>query len=79
MERKKSDKSKPKKSYLTFKVYFGNKPSLLGRMVKLVLQHPSISVTGLIITMCEACIDDVEKAFADGKRRFTLNKKEVEV
>jgi hypothetical protein len=69
---------KPGKEYATLKVYFGNKPSLLARMVKLVVQHPNISVSGLIVTMCEACIGTVEKAFETGQRKFKLNGKDVE-
>ena len=67
-----------KKVYATIKVYFGNKPNILARYIKLAIEHPSISVSGMIVTAAEACIDTFEKALRDGHRKFTLNGKVVE-
>ena len=82
MVHSKTDKSgvkKPTKDYATLRVYFGNKPSLLGRLIKLQVEHPNTSVSGLVVSSVEACIGTIEDAYRDGKRRFQLNGKNVEM
>lgn len=71
--------TKHNKEYATLKVYFGNQPALLGRMATLAIEHRNISVSGLIVTSCAACIDTLEEAFKSGQRRFKLNGKNVEI
>lgn len=65
--------------YIGIRVYFGNNPALLGRLVKLATDHPKVSVSSLITACCACCVDTLEQAFVDGKRRFTMNNKTVEM
>ena len=59
-------------------VYFGTNVGLLKRLVELSMRHRGVSVAGLIVTCCEACIDTLE-ADMPTKRVFKLNGRNVEI
>jgi len=59
-------------------VYFGSNVGLLKRLVELSMRHRGVSVAGLIVTCCEACIDTLETDMPT-KRVFKLNGRNVEI
>lgn len=62
-----------KKKYLTATVYFGpDHEKLMHRLFTLQDKYKSVSVSGLIVTAAEACIDTFEKEIPN-KRSFKLN------
>lgn len=72
-------KSTPSVEDLLMTVYFGVEHSeVLTRMKKISSEYKKISVSGMVVTACEACIDTFEKEIPN-KRRFKLNGVDVDV
>jgi len=59
-------------------IYFGPQVELLKRFTLLALKIKGVSVSGLIVTCCAACIDTLEKEVPT-LRRFKLNGRNVEL
>lgn len=59
-------------------VYFGSQVGLLKRFVELSMKHRGVSVSGLVVTCCAACIDTLEKDMPT-MRVFKLNGRNVEL
>jgi len=64
--------------YARVNVYFGSNVGLLKRLAALAVRHKGVSVSGLVVTCCAACIDTLEKDLPTF-RRFKLNGKDVEL
>ena len=74
---KKDIKAEVDIKYARANVYFGPQVKLLVRLAGLALKHRGVSVSGLIVTCVQACIDTLEEEIPT-KRKFKLNGKVVE-
>lgn len=62
----------------TVHIYFGkHHRALLERLLKLKGDNDTISLSGLIVILAYAGIDDIEKGLSSDKREFTVNKTKV--
>lgn len=59
-------------------LYFGGNVPLLKRLVTLAMQHRGVSVSGIVIACCAACIDTLERDMPK-LRVFKLNGRNVEI
>jgi len=57
-------------------VYFGSKSHVIDEFTKLSEKYPDVSVSGLIVTSCQACLDTL-MIEVPKRKTFELNGHEV--